>query len=839
MRYLFRRRARGGAKFGRLLVGVFFVLALTCGGATQSAAQDVGIVQGIARDASSQAVAGADLRLEAADGSVVGRTTTDANGHYSFKGVAPGRYTVVAEKPGANTARTAITVGAQAGANADLTLAAQPASSAPAAPAQKPAEEITVTAQRLNAARNNIEPNTGASTYGFTSQTIESMPGGENAPLNQVLLQAPGVDQDSQAYGTLHVRNEHLNVQYRINGVVLPDGLSFFGQGLSPRFIDSMSLVTGALPAEYGLRTAGIVDIQTKSGIFQNGGSIETYGGSYGTFQPSGEYGGSVNGYNYYVASDYLQSDHGINAVTPSYNAVHDGTQQGHAFAYLEKIIDPSSKASLIAGSFTGTFQIPDNPGQAPVFGPSYTSNPTPNGTINGSTNFNSSATNERQNEGSYFAVASYLRSEEDFDYQISAFTKYSVLHFLPDMVEDIAFNGIAQNALRQDFANGLQAEGTYRLGGGHTLRGGVILNEERTSADTTNYVLPIDTATGIPTSSTPLTIVADSEKTGWTYSTFLQDEWKVLPAVTVNYGGRFDVVNTSTMENQISPRFNTVWQATPSTTVHAGYANYFTPPPFELFSAANLAKFAGTSADCSQNGPGTSETGTCLNSPVKSERDQYFDGGVTQDVLPGLKVGVDLYYKEAQNLIDEGQFGAPVILTAFNYRVARNRGAEITTSYDNGPFSYYGNLAIAQQKAEDITAAQFNFTPQQLQIISEMPINTDHSQLMTASAGLSYLWDGTRYSVDMLAGTGLRSEEPSNPIPNGSTVPSYEQVNLGISHRFEDAPGGPIEIRADLINVFDESYMIRSGTGIGVFASQYGPRRTFFLGVRKFFGAG
>ena len=205
--------------------------------------------------------------------------------------------------------------------------------------------------------------------------------------------------------------------------------------------------------------------------------------------------------------------------------------------------------------------------------------------------------------------MLSYLRSEEDFDYQVSTFTKYSVLHFFPDINEDIAFNGIAQNALRQDFSNGIQAEGTYRLGAGHTLRGGVILNEERTSSDTANYVLPID-ASGIPTSSAPLTILNNSEKSGWTYSAFAQDEWKILPTVTINYGGRFDVVNTSTMENQISPRINAVWQATPSTTVHGGYANYFTPPPFELFSSSGLIKFAGTSADCSQNGPGSAEWG-------------------------------------------------------------------------------------------------------------------------------------------------------------------------------------------------------------------------------------
>ena len=813
---LFRKRAAAAIRAKRVLRALGLVLAFTCAGATHGAAQQAGVVQGVARDSSNQAIAGANVRLEAADGSVVGRTSTDAKGNYSFTGIAPGRYTVAAQKSGLGTTTTAITVGAEAGANGDLAFAG-------ATP------EVVVTAQRLNEARNNIEPSIGASTYNFTSQAIESLPGGENAPLNQVLLQAPGVDQDSQGYGTLHIRNEHLNVQYRINGVALPDGLSFFGQGLSPRFIDSMSLITGTLPAQYGLRTAGIVDIQTKSGIFQNGGYVGVYGGSYGTLQPSGEFAGSVGGYNYYVSGDYLQSDHGINGVTPNYSAVHDATQQGHSFAYLEKIVDSASKVSFIAGSFTGTFQIPNNPGQTPVFGPFSASNPTPDGTINGIPAFDSNTTNERQNEGAYFAVASYLRSEQDFDFQASVFSKYSALHFFPDINADIAFNGIAQNALRQDWSNGVQAEGTYRLGAGHTLRGGVILNEERTSGDTMNYVLPID-ATGAPTSSTPVTINNNFAKTGWTYSAYLQDEWKVLPTVTVNYGARYDLANTSTMESQISPRLNVVWQATPSTTVHGGYANYFTPPPFSLFTAANLASFAGTSADCAQSG-------SCANSPVKAERDHYLDAGVTQVVLPGLKVGLDVYYKYARNLIDEGQFGAPVILTAFNYHSAFNKGVELTTSYDNGPFSYYGNLAIAQQKAETITSAQFNFSPADLATIAAMPINTDHSQRMTASAGISYLWQGTRFSADIIAGTGLRSQEDSNTIPNGSTVPSYEQVNLGISHRFEDAPGGPIEIRADIINVLDEVYLLRSGSGIGVFAPQYGPRRSFFIGIRKFFG--
>jgi outer membrane receptor protein involved in Fe transport len=687
--------------------------------------------------------------------------------------------------------------------------AQQSGSPQPASP--PPVEEITVQAERLNAARNNIEPAIGASTYSFSSQAIENLPGGENAGLNQVLLAAPGVAQDNLANGAFHVRNEHLNVQYRINGVIIPEGVSFFGQGLSPRFVDQMSLITGALPAQYGLRTSGVVDVQTKSGVFKNGGSVGMYGGSYATAQPSAEYSGNVGGFNYYLSGDFFHSEHGINSPVSNYNAVHDETNQEHGFGYIEKIIDASSKISVMAGSFIGRFEIPNNPGQTPV------------NVVNGQSIFDSNALNERQQESAHFGIISYLRSEENFDFQVSTFSKYSTLRFTPDIYGDLAFNGIAQYALRQDITNGFQAEGTYRLTQMHTLRGGVVVSAERTIADTTSHVL--DTTGALPADQ-PFPIVDNHAKTGWTYSAFAQDEWKLFPTLTINFGGRFDVVNTSTMENQLSPRLNVVWKPMQSTTLHAGYANYFTPPPFGIVSLGTINNLVGT----------TAEPANLVNGPVKAERSHLFDVGITQEVMTGLKVGLDVYYKYSRNLLDEGQFGAPVILTPFNYHVGYNKGVEISTSYDNGPFSYYGNLAIAQQKAEQITSAQFNFDPADLDYIATHKIHTDHDQLLTAAAGMSYLWQGTRFAVDIIAGSGVRTDNGN--APNGGSVPSYEQVNFGVSHRFEDAPGGPIEIRADLINALDEKYLIRSQSGIGVNAPQFGPRRTIFVGVRKFFGA-
>jgi outer membrane receptor protein involved in Fe transport len=681
--------------------------------------------------------------------------------------------------------------------------------------------EVEIIAKKLNDARINIEPRIGASTYTLTKDAIQDLPGGANAPIDDTLLQMPGVTQDNSANNGIHIRNEHLNVQYRIDGVILPDGVSFFGQNLSARFVDSMELITGALPAEYGLRTAGIVDIQSKSGLFTPGGSVGMYGGSYTTLNPSAEYGGSIDGYNYFVSSDYLQSDHGINGVTSKFNQIHDATQQGHAFAYLEKIIDSNNKISVMFGEFNSWFQIPNNPGQ-PTYGGISAINGTPISA------FNSAQLNEAQTEGAQFGAVSYLHTAGDFDFQVSAITKYSSLNYQPNQLGDLAFNGIGQNAARTSSANDLQAEGTYRLTSDHTLRGGVLVSGEHVTANTNSDVL---FQTGADSSGNPIfattttSSAASSQKTSSTYSAYLQDEWTVLPTVTVNYGGRFDVVNGYMSGNQLSPRLNTVWKPTPATTVHAGYASYFTPPPQELVSTQNLALYAGTSA----------APAVTTNSPIKNERAQYLDAGATQEVLAGLKLGVDFYYKYSRNLLDEGQFGAPVILTPFNYHIGINQGVELTTNYTAGNFTYYGNLALAKQKAEGIDSAQFNFSADDLAAASSRWVNTDHSQVMTASAGIAYLWDGTRYSIDIIAGTGVRTTRPGETINQG-TVPSYEQVNLGISHRFEAAPGGPITVRLAVINLLDEKYLLRSQTGIGVFANQYGPRRTAFLGLTKEF---
>jgi outer membrane receptor protein involved in Fe transport len=754
------------------LQALITIVLLVCaiGAAAPPAIAQAGRVTGAVHDALGRPLGGARVRLESSDGKVAGQTTADDQGAFSFSNVAPGSYVVVGEKEGFESATSVVTVTETGQASADLALSS------------RQALDLAVEAKRLEEARISIQPRIGASTFEFNRQAIEALPQGDNAPLTQLILQAPGVTQDSTGGGFLHVRNEHANVQYRINGIALPDGVSFFGQGggLSPRLASSVELITGALPAEFGLRTAGIVDVNTKSG--------------------------SLGRLNYYLSGDFLHNNIGISPATPD-APIHDSTKQGHGFGYFEYLIDSTSKVSAILGSFVGHFQIPNAKDQTPSF------------TVNGIDSFDSAKANETQLEQNYYAVLSYLKAKQDLTYQISLFTRYSQLDFRPDPLADLLFNGIAQDFHRSSVATGLQAEGSYVVTPTHTARAGIYVVAERASVQTTSSV---EDAAG---PDTPFKVFDSTGITGYTYSIYAQDAWKILPTVTINGGLRFDYFDGFRTEWQPSPRLNVVWMATPTTTVHAGYARYFTPPPLVFTSSASLNRLVGT----------TAEAEVTKNTVIRAERAHYFDAGIIQQILPGLKVGLDLYYKKAEHLLDDGQFGAPVFITPFNYKWGYNYGVELSASYVNGGFSAYGNLAAAEQWAKRIETAQSLFSADDLAYSYNHYIHTDHHQLITASAGVAYLLasTNTRFSLDFLAGSGLRR---SVVHPNDASVPPYQQANIGIQQKFTLPAFGKMTARFDIINLWDERYKLRDGTGLGVFAAQFGPRRAFYGGLQKEF---
>jgi len=690
------------------------------------------------------------------------------------------------------------------------------------APAPLPQTEQQVLAgknDKFDEVRQNIVAPIGAASHRIDRQAIEAMPQGNNATLDKVLLQFPGVTQDAAASGELHVRNEHANLQYRINGIMLPDGVGAFGQILDTGIVGSLALLTGALPAQYGLRTAGVLDIQTRTDAFNNSGSGSVYGGSHGTITPSFEYGGTAGQTQYFASGRFLQNNLGIENPISSNEAIHDRTSQERGFLYLSSVLDPTSRLTFMSGVSNSTFQIPNNPGQ------------TPNFTAFDVSNFDSARLNEHQNEFNQFNVVAYQKSAGDLDYQVSYFNRYSQLHFYPDPIGDLVFNGVSSDVYRQSVVNGIQEDTAWRWGFAHTLRFGFTASTERSLVNNASVLLPLANPAD-PTAGTidaPFSIFDSSAKTGWTLGAYIQDEWRITNQLTLNAGMRFDQMWQYIDANQLSPRVSLTWKPADGTTFHAGYARNFTPPQQVIAAPTNLALVTPPAAPANTQTPEVP-----LNSPVLPERSHVFDAGVVQKIhpIPGLEVGIDGYYKIARDLLDDGQFGAAYVLSGFNYDRGENVGLELKTSYTNGNFRAYGNLAWARQIATNVVSNQFLFGQDELNYIATHYVYTDHAQTLTASAGASYLWSGTRFSASMIYGSGLRSG-----FANTDHLPSYTQINMGVSHDFNIvAANKPTTLRFDVVNVFDTIYQIRDGSGIGVFAPQFGPRRGFYAGITQKF---
>jgi outer membrane receptor protein involved in Fe transport len=405
---------------------------------------------------------------------------------------------------------------------------------------------------------------------------------------------------------------------------------------------------------------------------------------------------------------------------------------------------------------------------------------------------------------------------------QVSYFNRYSQLHFFPDPIGDLVFNGVSSDVYRQSIVNGVQEDTAWRVGYAHTLRFGFSVSAERSLVNNASVVLPLD-GIGNPADA-PFSIFDSSARTGWLIGTYLQDEWRISNQLTLNAGLRFDQMIQYVDANQLSPRISLTWKPFDDTTFHAGYARNFTPPQQVIAAPTNLALVS--------NPPNTQTPAVTTNDPVLPERSNVFDVGVVQKIhaIPGLEVGLDAYYKIARDLLDDGQFGQAYVLTGFNYDRGTNEGVEFKATYTNGNLRLYGNLAWATQVGTNIVSNQFLFSPDELAYIANHTIFTDHAQQLTASAGASYLWQDTRFSASLIYGSGLRSG-----FANTDHLPSYTQVNLGISHDFNIvAPNKPTTLRFDIVNLFDTIYEIRDGSGIGVFAPQFGPRRGFFVGITQ-----
>ncbi|AHK70555.1 TonB-dependent receptor [Gluconobacter oxydans] len=690
-----------------------------------------------------------------------------------------------------------------------------------AASSEKPPapEQISVTGH-LNRERARIFPGLGAVDYTIDQHQITTTPGGQNAAFNQILLRVPGVVLDS--YGEVHVRGEHGGLTYRVNGVLLPEGLNGFGQELDTRIIQSVDLLTGTLPAQFGFRTAGVVDVTTKTGDSLKHNQVSLYGGSYNTFVPSVQLGGQHGKLDYFTTLSFTRNNIGIENPSNTFRAIHDVTEQEKAFSYLSWHLDEASRLTLLTSASYADFEIPNSFKTFDKNSPDYTTLYDVAGVNPHDPAMNWASLNDSQTEQNYYAVLSYQRTTDRLNLQVSPYFRYGRIDYTPDRDRDLIYQGVSEHEVNDFTTGGLQADLSYDIARHHTLRAGLLGQYTSERLDTDTLAFPVDNLSN-QTANTPVRLIDNTGNWSVEAGAYIQDEYRITRNLTFNYGIRYDrFASAFDNEGQLSPRANMVWKPTRSTALHLGYSRYFAPPSPQYVYPSTLTRFAGT----------TNAAANTIDSATKVEKSHYVDGGILQRIRPEFQITLDAYAKWAHDLTDLGQFGRAVILAPFSYRRGRVYGAEFGSSWRHGPWSLFGNFSYVKTSARDINSAQYQFDPAELAYIRNHAIQLDHQGEFTATAGASWTTKHDMAYADFVYGYGLRSG-----FANLEKEPQYDVFNIGYQHSFMKVPfGHDIKVRADVVNLFDKRYQLRDGSGVGIYQAQYGQRRgTFFAVVSEF----
>ena len=656
---------------------------------------------------------------------------------------------------------------------------------------------------------------TASSDYAVTAQDIDSFPTGATSALTDVLAQIPGVaiDQNQQ----IHIRNtEGPQFQYQINGVLVPLDINTnppFISMINPMFIKRLDLLDGVLPARYSYATGGVVEITTKDGCEQPGGSVGVMVGQRETVEPSAQVAGCSGKLSYYVSGLYDQGQTAFSSATPGPDPIHDYTRQGQAFGSFAYQVNSQTKLSLILSAAASTNQLPNVGGLDPAF------------QLAGVSNYASNGINSYLNFQDYLGILALNGTTgSGLTYQLAYSAHYISQDYRPDDVGELIFQGVASRATHFDADNTLEGD-LFGDIGRHHLSAGFYLGDYKVTVNDVSLAFPAvlighfedDDHSPEPeivvqqTSTTPIRIVDDIAASNIVAGLYVNDLWRITDRLTANIGLRFDDLTGFTDHSQLNPTLNLAYRIVGQVTVHAGAARYMQVPSFQGISPGAPRSFFDTTA--------TVLFGTA--SP-HTEDDTDFDVGVIAPIGQRFTISEDNYYNRTDRYLDTGELGSVPIFAPFNYRRGHIWGSELAFNYKGQALSAYVNLTVGQNWQKGVLTGQFNFDPAELVYIQTHYIPLDHQPTAGASVGGSYRAGPYLVSVSGLYSSGLRGG-----FADQTALPTVIQVNGAVERRFTLPGGGVIVDRLTLVNVLDRTNLIRLPEGIGIAQAAYGPRFT------------
>ncbi len=801
---------------------IFLIFASTTFLTLPSQAGIQSSLSGVVTDADQVAIPGANVEQLTQTGAVIKKTTTSITGEFNFFPIDFGTYEVRAESLGYETARTSSNVTSGSASRLDIHLA------------PKGSKEIVVSVKER---RNLIQSTSAGSKVDIDKERIATLPGGEETSLPKLIsTTTPGVV--AGPFGQLFIRGNHANIQYQIDGVQLPESTSgSFGDAFSPRNIDHMEIITGGIPAEYGERMAAVVNVITKSGPETPTGLAEIKYGSYDSFSPSLNYGGSDTSgrFRYFLTGSYLQTNRGLDTPDPKNESnqkvggespVHDKATGSDEFVRLDYLLDDENKFSLNLFNSGKDYQVPNYPNsfksQDPFFQPGYTdefgnqnSDPT-----KPTYKWTPSNTNDTQSEKNTYAEFVWKRTLSDRAFlQVAPYYKRSDLKVGNDPANDLATSTAGgPNAISGSQATsfamdhivdniGLKSDYTLRFDDRNLMKAGFQAQE---SDGRGSFSLQTDPA------QAPSNFSINDK--GYIEAVYLQDSYTISKPLTLNLGVRYTATqfksdDLNTKDGLLQPRVGLEYMATDSTKLHVFYGRMFQPAPFENLRAA----FTG----------GQGNGNPAVPFDLKAEKDNYYETGISQQIGSNHLVSVTYYYKDATDMLDDAQLLNTSIAQPYNFAKGYATGIEASISGDiSRQWQYFANYSYEDARGRGLSGGIFAFDPNATTGGDYQFL--DHVQLNTANAGATYRVDNYWATLTGLYGSGLRTG-PNNSI----SLPGHTTFDATIGYRFHDENfWSKWRVALDLTNILDNPYPINVNNGFN--GSHYAPGRQFFIRLAK-----
>jgi outer membrane cobalamin receptor len=730
-----------------------------------------GDLTGVIRDSTSgQALAGGDV-IVFRGGQVVARTETDALGRYRIHNLPDGEYEVEIRALGFAPARSRVTIAP--GGEIDVSVRLSPS--------VVQLEELSTTAPVPVA----VDTRTGNqifkqnSYHGAPSQTTsqivqQSVAGAARAPTGEV-----------------HIRGQHAEYTYYIDGVPVPAGISgSLNELFDPNVVNQITFQTGGWDAEFGNKNAAIVDVNTRvpAGGFRAdasgyGGSFTSNGQTVDASQNIGKFGWFVSGTR--RETDMRQEPVVFDTLTRDPINFHNHGTDLFTFGKAQYLPSNNDVVNLDANWSRTRFQVPyDSTGGA--------------------------VSDDHQQDMNSFVNLGWRHqfpgtgTASGSDLFVAVFHRRGSLNFTPGPNDDPSFVFFPDTTpfnLTEDRnfnATGMKVDYAYRLSERLQFKVGGLASFTRG-----HEAFETQDAGGNPGPASISDLKGNDE---WIYAQTViapVEKWELRTGV------RFDNHEApfAGSQNQVSPRVKLSFFPNTQTSLWAYYGRLFIPTNVEDLRAITSVAQGGVVAQ-----------------PTLPERDHFFEIGLTHRFPAGIVAKLSAYHKRSSPGIDDNTVPGSTIITSVNIDQVRINGVETVLEIrPEGRLSGYLNLAL--NHAYGLGPITGGFFP------AESPagyFDLDHDQRLSGVASVSYADQRLFGTVTGLYGSGLTNgEEPDAAIYGRGLFDFNQSIHVDPNFILNASAGyllsvGGVLLRPEIYvdNVLNHKYLLKgaffSGASVG-----------------------